>query len=325
MKRLFLTLIAATLGLITMAQVGTIENVNVAQRTDGTGMVDISFDLTGLETAQYNISIEASFDGGDTYTPIANSFLSGDLEAVSPALGLSIVWDGLGSHPDLLSEEAMLKITADWVGNNGGAFVCGDNVTFTYNGQEVTYGTVQGANGTCWLDRNLGASQVATSSTDSLAYGDLFQWGRGADGHQVRTSGIISTLSNSDTPGHGLFIITSSGNYDWRNPLNDNLWQGVNGTNNPCPAGYRLPTEAEWNAERLSWSAGAFASPLKLPMAGYRDHSGGSLFVVGLGGYYWSSTVSDSVSRFLYSFSSVAGMDSYYRANGSSVRCLKDN
>ena len=62
--------------------------------------------------------------------------------------------------------------------------------------------------------------------------------------------------------------------YDWRSPQNDNLWQGVNGINNPCPSGYRIPTEAELDAERLSWSsdnsAGAIASALKLPMAGYR-------------------------------------------------------
>jgi formylglycine-generating enzyme required for sulfatase activity len=68
------------------------------------------------------------------------------------------------------------------------------------------------------------------------------------------------------TPEHGDFIINGSSPYDWRNPQNDNLWQGVSGTNNPCPSGYRLPTEAEWEAERQNWSsnntAGAFASPL---------------------------------------------------------------
>lgn len=34
--------------------------------------------------------------------------------------------------------------------------------------------------GKTWMDRNLGASQAATSSTDDLAYGDLYQWGRRA-------------------------------------------------------------------------------------------------------------------------------------------------
>ncbi|VVM21411.1 hypothetical protein BSPWISOXPB_2895 [uncultured Gammaproteobacteria bacterium] len=31
--------------------------------------------------------------------------------------------------------------------------------------------------GKIWLDRNLGATQAATSRTDSASYGDLYQWG----------------------------------------------------------------------------------------------------------------------------------------------------
>jgi hypothetical protein len=120
------------------------------------------------------------------------------------------------------------------------------------------------ATGKTWMDRNLGASQVATSSTDANAYGDLYQWGRGSDGHQCRNSPNTSTLSSTDQPGHGSFIFSPS---DWRSPQNGNLWQGLSGINNPCPSGYRLPTEAELNSERLSWisnnAAGAFASPLK--------------------------------------------------------------
>jgi uncharacterized protein (TIGR02145 family) len=182
--------------------------------------------------------------------------------------------------------------------------------------------------GKIWKDRNLGATQVATSSTDAASYGDLYQWGRATDGHQVRTSGTTASLSSSDTPGHGNFIINSSSPYDWRSPQNDNLWQGVSGTNNPCAAGYRLPTEAEWDAERASWStnnaAGAFASPLKLPVAGTRTYSNGLLNSVGIRGYYWGSTVSSANSRSLFFSSSDASMSSYYRVPGLSVRCIKD-
>ena len=182
--------------------------------------------------------------------------------------------------------------------------------------------------GKIWMDRNLGASRAATSSTDAEAYGDLYQWGRAADGHQKRTSGTTTTLSNSDTPGHGNFILASGSPNDWRSPQNDNLWQGVNGINNPCPSGYRLPTEAEWNAERLSWSsnnaAGAFASPLKLAVAGSRSGVHGSLLGVGSAGYYWSSTVSGYYSIRLLFSSGAAGMSSDFRAGGNSVRCLKD-
>jgi hypothetical protein len=178
------------------------------------------------------------------------------------------------------------------------------------------------------MDRNLGASQAATSSTDANAYGDLYQWGRRSDGHQCRTSPTTSTLSSTDQPGHGNFITINSGNYDWRSPQNTNLWQGVSGTNNPCPSGYRLPTDTELNAERTSWSsnnaAGAFASPLKLPLAGYRYLSGGSLDGVGTVGVYWSSTVLGADSRDLICFSGDASVDASSRAYGFSVRCLKD-
>lgn len=90
----------------------------------------------------------------------------------------------------------------------------------------------------------------------------------------------------------------------------------------------RLPTESEWEAERMSWSSndapGAFASPLKLPFAGVRAGSNGSLFDVGAFGSYWSSSVSGSGVRYLSFNSSDAIMGTSIRALGLSVRCLKD-
>jgi predicted secreted hydrolase len=40
--------------------------------------------------------------------------------------------------------------------------------------------------GRVWLDRNLGAKQVATSGHDTDSYGSLYQWGRGKDDHEDR-------------------------------------------------------------------------------------------------------------------------------------------
>ncbi len=207
-------------------------------------------------------------------------------------------------------------------------FACGDNITFTYNGGSVTYGTVEGQDSTCWMDRNLGASQVATAYNDLDAYGDLFQWGRLDDGHQNRTSGTTSSTSSSDDPGHNNFITTNSGaDYDWRDPQNDNLWQGASGTNNPCPEGWRIPTRTELINERLSWSSndydGAFDSPLKFTAAGSRDSLSGS---VGSGiGWYWSSTTSTRDAYNLVIASSNAYSDDRVRAAGFSVRCIKDS
>jgi len=78
----------------------------------------------------------------------------------------------------------------------------------------------------------------------------------------------------------------------------------------------------------LSWSsnntAGAFASPLKLTVAGLRYYNNGSLYDVGVYGFYWSSTVDGTHSRSLYFYSGNANVNSYARADGFTVRCLKD-
>lgn len=182
--------------------------------------------------------------------------------------------------------------------------------------------------GRIWMDRNLGATRAATSSSDNSSYGDLYQWGRLADGHQCRNSATTNVLSPIDQPAQGRFIISINEPWDWRSPQNIALWQGNNSVNNPCPSGYRLPTEEEWNEERLSWSsntsAGAFASPLKLTRPGYRDHNNAALADVGFSGFYWSSTVDGFSSKRLYLLSNSAQIISTYRSFGGSVRCIKD-
>jgi uncharacterized protein (TIGR02145 family) len=205
----------------------------------------------------------------------------------------------------------------------------GNSVTSSASGSVSPFGEVTSALGRRWMDRNLGATRVATSSTDAAAYGDLYQWGRRADGHQIRTSPTTTTLSGSDQPGDNKFILPQNYPLDWRSPQNSNLWQGVNGRNNPCPSGFRLPTGTEWETERNSWSsdnsAGAFASPLKLTKAGFRHLGDGSLMSVNSFGYYWTSTVSNNTSSFTQEIDdSQNRMFSDDRAYGSSVRCIKD-
>ncbi|MBU0675482.1 MAG: hypothetical protein KJ950_12640 [Proteobacteria bacterium] len=207
------------------------------------------------------------------------------------------------------------------------ADILNDGIDQDCSGADATTATstVTSVTGRNWLDRNLGASRVATSYNDSSSYGDLYQWGRGSDGHEKRNSPITSTLSSSDIPGHGNFIVAPSTPADWRSPHNDTLWQGVSGTTNPCPAGFRLPTEPEWQAEIDTWTSndryGAFASPLKLVSAGERSIYDGWVVYAGINGYYWSSTVYGDAAQVVAS--SGYSMN-YSRARGCSVRCIED-
>jgi hypothetical protein len=205
-------------------------------------------------------------------------------------------------------------------------------VTFTYNNQLVTYGIIKSSTGRKWLDRNLGAASPATSASDWTNAGDLFQWGRQADGHQVivRTgpdlvnvtvTATTSTLSTTDVPTHALFISTGGSPNDWRSPQNNNLWQGVNGINNPCPAGWRLPTEQEWIGEGLTSLQDGYEK-LNLTLTGYRFSDG--QFLSPDVARYWTSTVSGSNSKRFVSNGGAFSSADAVRVNAYACRCIKN-
>jgi hypothetical protein len=213
--------------------------------------------------------------------------------------------------------------------------VCGTAITdfypvnsvFCASGPTAVIDVLNPTTGKTWMDRNLGATQKATSSSDAAAYGDLYQWGRGNDGHQCRNSVTTSTLSSSDQPGHGNFILAPTSQKNWRSPQNVNLWQGINGVNNPCPTGYRIPTEIEFDLDKASWSqSGSFwgLGPLKFTLGGRRNGINGAFELVNSQGVYWTSNYSGTLSRnFTFPIGSVSSYDRE-RANGYSIRCIKN-
>jgi uncharacterized protein (TIGR02145 family) len=286
-----------------------------------------------------NVSASVPYTGGNGGFYAAQTTASTGVNGLTATLAAGTLANGAGSLTYTITGTPTTSGTATFAITVGGQS-CSFTVSVGAVQPQYPAGTVHCAGATTvvdvtnpttgriWMDRNLGATQVATSSTDQNAYGDLYQWGRQADGHQCRTSPTTGTISSTDQPAHGNFIERFNSPCDWRSPQNANLWQGVNGANNPCPSGYRIPTDPELEAERLSWSVntsvGAFASPLKWTMAGYRSNFDSMLTNVGSNGLYWSSTVMTTFSRSFYFTSSNANINGGNRANGYTVRCIKN-
>ena len=201
------------------------------------------------------------------------------------------------------------------------------------------------SNGQTWMDRNLGATRAATSSTDYEAYGSLYQWCRAADGHQLITwtgtsdgtpvNGYTTTRATSSTNvGHSLFIrVTSSAN-SWysSNFSNGNLWWNgsVVGANNPCPKYYHVPTYTECLALKTAEDNDVINRyDLNLTGGPTRSYNSTGELNNNYAGYNWTSSIySGSTSEAWVLTWTMNYM--YYSLNhrphacGCIVRCIRD-
>jgi hypothetical protein len=227
-----------------------------------------------------------------------------------------------------LSQTSAIYFVAYAITNNGTSY--GNPLIIP---QQTVYNA---ATGKTWMAYNVGASGIPTSLTDTAGYGFLFQWGRLADGHQIvrpTPSGTTTTIATSSTPNNGgLYIIgnASSDYYNWIPTRNHSLWvSATGGINNPCPTGFKVPSNDEFNTEIISWSTpnadGAFNSTLRLTYCGYRDvFNNGNLTYVGTRGYYWCRD--NSTGTYYYKAITSTGVASSVASaagNAMAVRCIK--
>jgi uncharacterized protein (TIGR02145 family) len=156
-------------------------------------------------------------------------------------------------------------------------------------------------------------------------HGNYYQWGR---------STIVANASTSSAAIGG-WITTAADNGAWAD--------GSKTANDPCPAGYRVPTIAQWysvDSYNQQTTTGSFsnnetnfgaarqfgsgANTLTLPAAGFRTNNTGALSNRGYYGYYWSSSEYGTLAYNLNFLSSNATTNGTNRTNGFSVRCVSE-
>jgi len=201
---------------------------------------------------------------------------------------------------------------------------------------------VIGFTGRIWMDKNLGATEVANNTSDLASFGYLYQWGREADGHESRENSDITLGAKTfDEKGNNFIYPPNSvrGNWlDYDNFSDDGYyWNKIvnglpsKGEFDPCPDEYRVPSYAEMHHELEEMnksnskhlSNGIFNSRLKLPKAGMRIKDG-RFGDQNSSGFYWLGTKDGVYGRMLQINSDNQYVeDAKETSLGFSVRCIK--
>jgi hypothetical protein len=174
--------------------------------------------------------------------------------------------------------------------------------------------------------------------------GGYWQWGRkGPDPSQWYDTNTEHFAHGPTGPGDSEANDNTISGWD-KTDAPDGSWSDTTKTaNDPCPAGYRVPTISQWdgvlnnNTQSTvgTWSnsptnysaARFFGNDLMLPAAGYHSSKSGPLKYRGYFGYYLSSlgpAGSGYCAGGLGFLSSTAGASSTLRRRGHSVRCVAE-
>jgi len=208
---------------------------------------------------------------------------------------------------------------------------CAVGNTANANTVTITFCNVV-VNGVCWADVHVDSWRTFASQADANT--SFYQFNR-------------TKAWDASNPANGVAIA------GWPTPISENGDWHVDSS--PCPAGWRLPTMAEYAAldgnsnpgggvwaasgTRGNTMAGRFygkkAAECSLPSnmvgcvffpaSGYRNNTAGALSDRGSYGYGWSSTQVSSTNGYYLLFNSSASYPatSYSRAVGFPVRCVR--
>jgi len=283
-------------------------------------VIDIK-DMTAFNVACVNtVSYIDYQNGGNTLMYYANQTPSGSNDLLKLNQGQGFIVNAIGS----------CKVTIP------------DPITF----KGSVYNPIKSpTTGRTWLDKNLGAIKVCDKKrsefTSDLDYensqkdcfGDYYQWGRGADGHQLTTSLTRTTLIEDLKNTGSSFVLNdnSATYYDWLNPTASDVngskraanWQSATGSS-ICPTGYRVPSIDELEKEGANMDN--FINILKFPLSGYKSGTvANKIYYKGGSGSLWSTNSAYIKYPIPYNYDEDSGnrMSGDERAKGKTVRCIK--
>ncbi|MCL2596468.1 MAG: fibrobacter succinogenes major paralogous domain-containing protein [Paludibacter sp.] len=174
-------------------------------------------------------------------------------------------------------------------------------------------------NGVKWATRNVDAPGTFAAAPESA--GMFYQWNRKIG------------WSATDP------MINSNGDTVWDSSTSGDSWEK---TNDPCPQGWRLPTLDELNKlldtdkVKHEWVVqnGVYGekftdkntgNTLFLPAAGTRASSNGTLDIVGIYGFYFSSTQFGNMDAYILAFYNNSALSTYgNRLSGRSIRAVAE-
>ncbi len=230
-----------------------ISNMTVSQRSDGTFLVDIYYDVYDADGDLLTISLEVSDDGGSTWD-VDCVQISGDVgTGIIPGIGKHIVWDIGSEHPNVTNSYKFKVVANDGQGPANLVFVPGGTFTMgrtTGSGDLDELPTHTVTLNSFYIGK-YEVTQVEYSQYMQPRYNWTNNYGLGDNypAYYVSWYAILK-YCNLRSMAEGLtpcYTISGSTNpADWGEvPTSSNsAWDDV--TCNWSANGYRLPTEAEW-------------------------------------------------------------------------------
>jgi uncharacterized protein (TIGR02145 family) len=250
------------------------------------------------------IKLKGGIPLGGTYSGPGVNSVTGVFTPLSAGIGTKIITYSY-TNVALCSASKTKSIIVQ----SNPAFTCGNNLTDIRDNK--VYPTLQ-LGSQCWMASNLNYGTMISASL-----------------HQ-RDNCITEKYCYNDLTGN---CELGTANYQWDELM---LYSETPGQQGLCPPAWHVPTEAEWNTLFANWNNNAFAgAPLK-----YSGYSGFNALLSGVrhmnvqwdyqdeATFFWSSTPYGTLKAWAHGINNYDPSVAAYpasKANGFSVRCLKDN